>query len=186
VTPAQEGRSGGAARTLVCYTGAYGSSQEEAVMATGVGVNMLSIVNADTNGITIAFPDVCKTPGPPAPFIPIPYPNIAKSGDTAKGTKKVKVDGKPVCVKDSNFSTSNGDEAGTAGGGVVSSKIKGKAEFVNFSFDVKFEGKNVPRSFDLMLHNDKNTPPFPVLQGPVIALGKQAEKPKCQVCEKEI
>jgi len=155
-------------------------------MGTSVGVNKLSIVNADTNGVTIAFPDVCKTPAPPAPFVPIPYPNIAKSGDTAKGTKKVKAEGKPICTKDSNFSMSTGDEAGSAGGGMVSSKIKGKAEFVNFSFDVQFEGKNVPRSFDLMLHNDKNTPPFPVLQGPVIALGKKEGKGKCLVCEKDL
>lgn len=154
-------------------------------MPPSVGVNKLSVVNKDTNGVTIAFPDVCKTPSPGGP-IPIPYPNIAKSGDTAKGTKKVKVQGKPVCVKDSNFSTSVGDEAGTAGGGVASNKTKGKAEFVNYSFDVQFEGKNVPRSFDLMLHNDKNTPPFPVLQGPVIGLGKSAGKPKCLVCDKEL
>lgn len=152
-------------------------------MPTSVGVNKLSIVNADTNGTTIAFPDVCKTPSPGGP-VPIPYPNVARSADTAKGTKKVKVEGKPVCVKDSSFSTSTGDEAGTAGGGVASNKTKGKAEFVNFSFDVQFEGKNVPRSFDLMLHNDKNTPPFPVLQGPVVALGKSAEKPPCPVCGK--
>jgi hypothetical protein len=150
-------------------------------MPTSVGVNKLSIVNADTNGKTIAFPDVCKTPSPGGP-IPIPYPNIAMSSDTAKGTKKVKVEGKPVCVKDSNFSTSTGDEAGTAGGGVASNKTKGKAEFVNFSFDVKFEGKNVPRSFDLMLHNDKNTPPFPVLQGPVISIPKAPGKRKCLLC----
>jgi hypothetical protein len=155
-------------------------------MGTSVGVNKLSIVNADTNGVTIAFPDVCKTPAPPAPFVPIPYPNIAKSGDTAKGTKKVKAEGKPICTKDSNFSMSTGDEGGTAGGGVVSSKIKGKAEFVNFSFDVQFEGKNVPRSFDLMLHNDKNTPPFPVLQGPVISLAKSEGKGRCLVCEKDL
>lgn len=154
-------------------------------MASSVGVNKLSVVNADTNGVSIAFPDVCKTPAPPAPPIPIPYPNIAKSGDTAKGTKKVKVEGKPVCVKDSNFSTSMGDEAGTIGG-VMSSKTKGKAEFVNFSFDVKFEGKNACRTFDLMLHNDKNTPPFPVLQGPVIAMGKSKAKEECFVCEEEL
>jgi len=154
-------------------------------MATSVGVNKLSIVNADTNGTTIAFPDVCKTPSPGGP-IPIPYPNVAQSSDTAKGTKKVKVDGKPVCVEDSNFSTSTGDEAGTAGGGVASSKTKGKAEFVNYSFDVKFEGKSVARSFDLMLHNDKNTPPSPVLQGPVVALGKSAGPGKCLVCDKEL
>jgi len=27
------------------------------------------------SGPCIAFPDVCKTPAPPAPFVPIPYPN---------------------------------------------------------------------------------------------------------------
>lgn len=156
-------------------------------MSTSVGVNKLSVVHKKTNGVTIAMPDVCKTPSPGGP-IPIPYPNIARSSDTAKGTKDVSVDGNPVCVKDSNFSTSTGDEAGTAGGGVASSKTKGKAEFVNFSFDVKFEGKNVARSLDLMLHNDKNTPPFPLLQGPVVALGKseEVEPIMCTVCKKEM
>lgn len=155
-------------------------------MSTNVGVNKLSVVNEDSDGVSIAFPDVCKTPAPPAPFVPIPYPNIAKSSDTAQGTKTVKVAGKPVCVQDSNFSTSTGDEAGSAGGGMMSSKIKGKAEFVNYSFDVQFDGKNVARTFDLMLHNDKNTPPFPVLQAPVVALGKGAGKATCPVCGKEI
>ena len=57
------------------------------------------------------------------------------SSDLAKGSKKVKVDGNPVALKDSNFSTSTGDEAGSAGGGVVSNTNKGKAEFVLYSFD---------------------------------------------------
>jgi hypothetical protein len=108
------------------------------------------------------------------------------SSDTDKGTKKVSVDGKPVCVEDSNFKSSSGDEAGSAGGGVVSGKTKGKAEFVNYSFDVKFEGKSVARTFDLMLHNDKNTPPAPLLQGPVVALGQDTVKSKCLVCDKEL
>ena len=52
-------------------------------MPVTVGVNMLSVVHASSNGVTIAFPDVCKTPAPPAPApLPIPYPNIAKSSDT--------------------------------------------------------------------------------------------------------
>ena len=67
---------------------------------------------------------------------------------------------------------------------MVSNKIKGKAEFVNVSFDVKFEGKGVARAFDPMLHNDKNTPPFPVLQGPVIAIGVP-EKRKCGICKED-
>lgn len=150
-------------------------------MPVTVSANKLSVVHAGSSGTTIAFPDVCKTPSPGGP-IPIPYPNIAKSSDTAKGAKKVKADGNPLCVKDSNFSMSTGDEAGTAGGGVVSNKTKGKAEFVNFSFDVKAEGKNVPRAFDLMLHNDKNTPPAPLLQGPAIAIPEP--KPVCYICNK--
>jgi hypothetical protein len=154
-------------------------------MGVTVGVDNLSVIHKDSNGISTAFPDVCKTPAPPAPFVPIPYPNIAKSSDTADGSETVKCDGNPICLKDSNFSTSTGDEAGTAGGGIISSKTKGKAEFVNFSFDVKVEGKNVARALDIMLHNDKNTPPFPVLQGPVIALPNQ-EQPVCQICEKNV
>lgn len=152
-------------------------------MPVTVGVNSLSVVHAGSNGMTIAFPDVCKTPAGPA-VVPIPYPNIAKSGDTAKGSKTVKCDGNPICLKDSNFSMSNGDEAGSLMG-VASNKIKGKAEFILFSMDVKVDGKNVARAFDLMLHNDKNTPPFPVLQAPVIALGGAA-KPVCLCCEKEL
>ncbi|MBZ4415088.1 DUF4150 domain-containing protein [Myxococcus sp. RHSTA-1-4] len=149
-------------------------------MPNTVGVNKLSVVKEDSNGITVAFPDVCKTPSPGGP-IPIPYPNIAKSSDTAKGSRTVTADGKPLCLEDSNFSTSTGDEAGTAGGGVASGKTKGKAEFVNYSFDVMIEGKHVARAFDLMLHNDKNTPPTPVMQPPVIAMGKAA-KDECDCC----
>ena len=138
-------------------------------MPITVGVNFLSVVHQKSNGVTIAFPDVCKTPAPPLPFVPIPYPNIAMSKDTAMGAKKVKAKGCPICVKDSNFKMSTGDEAGNLLG-IVSSKIKGKAEFVMSSFDVKAEGKGVTRAMDIMLHNDKNTPPFPVIQPPVIAL----------------
>jgi hypothetical protein len=154
-------------------------------MGVTVGVNMMSVVHADSSGISMAMPDVCLTPAPPAPPVPIPYPNIAKSSDTASGTTKVKCDGNPVCVQDSNFSTSTGDEAGSVGG-VASGLTKGKAEFVNYSFDVKFEGKGVARAMDLMLHNSKNTPPFPVMQGPVIVMVMDDGPPQkhCVACDK--
>lgn len=152
-------------------------------MPVTVAVNKMSVVHAGSAGVTNAFPDVCKTPSPAGP-VPIPYPNIAMSSDTAQGASSVKCDGNPVAVKDSNFKMSTGDEAGTAGGGVASNKIKGKAEFVNVSMDVKAEGKGIARQLDPMLHNDKNTPPFPVLQGPVIAIPK-SDKPVCLLCDKE-
>ncbi len=151
-------------------------------MGVTVGVNNLSVVHKDSGGVSPSFPDVCKTPTPAGP-VPIPYPNIAKSSDTADGSSKVKMDGNPICLKDSNFSTSTGDEPGTAKG-VVSGTTKGKAEFINFSFDVMVEGKNVARAFDLMLHNDKNTPPFPVLQQPII-VPMTDEKPICLICDEE-
>ena len=152
-------------------------------MSLTININGLTLCHRGSGGVTHnTLPDVCKTPSPAGP-VPVPYPNIAKSSDTAQGTGTVKCDGNAVCISTSNFMISTGDEAGVALG-VISNRIKGKAEFVNYSFDVKFEGKNVPRAFDLMLHNDKNTPPFPVLQGPVVAMG--GEKPVCAICEEQI
>jgi hypothetical protein len=137
-------------------------------MPVTVGVNSLSVVHQASTGVGTAFPDVCKTPSPAGP-VPIPYPNVAMSSDTAQASKQVKCDGNPICLQDSNFSMSSGDEAGSAGG-VASGKIKGKAEFVLYSFDVKVEGKGVARALDMMLHNDKNTPPFPLVQPPIIVV----------------
>jgi len=49
----------------------------------------------------------------------------------------------------------SGDEAGSAGG-VLSGVVGGEAEFSMYSFDVKFEGRNVCRLGDPLLHNKKN------------------------------
>lgn len=138
-------------------------------MPATVSVNKRTVVHKSSGGMTMAFPDVCLTPAPPAPPIPIPYPNIAMSSDTDKASKKVKADGNPICIQDSVFSRSSGDEAGT-NKGVASGTNMDKAEFVNYSFDVKVEGKCVPRALDLMLHNSKNTPPFPLVQPPLPGL----------------
>jgi hypothetical protein len=100
------------------------------------------------------FPDVCKTPTPAGP-VPIPYPNIGKSGDTTSGPTTVKTDGNMPMTKSAKYMMSTGDEAGSAMG-VMSNKIKGTCEYMMYSFDVKFEGKNVCRLGDPLFHNDKN------------------------------
>lgn len=119
-----------------------------------------------------AFPDVCFTPPqtpPTPPGVPIPYPNTAFAKDTDKGSKKVKISGKQVMLKNkSHFKTSTGDEAGSAPKkGVVTSKIKGKAYFNMWSMNVKFEGQNVVRHLDITTHNHGsvpgNTPVWPYL-----------------------
>lgn len=123
-------------------------------MGSTVFANMMGISHKKSGGKSPVFPDVCKTPTPGGP-VPIPYPNLAESSNLAKGSKTVKIEGQMAAIKGCNYSTSTGDEAG-ATGGVASSKTKGKAEFILYSFDVKIEGKNVCRMGDTMTHNDKN------------------------------
>jgi hypothetical protein len=137
-------------------------------MPAKVNVNFRTVVHASSNGVLIAFPDVCQMPTPVGP-IPIPLPNIAMSSDTSQGSRDVKMDGQSIMVQGSSFSQSTGDEPGSIGG-ILSGKIKGKAEFILYSFDVKVEGKNVCRLGDLMLANDKNTPPFPEIQPPSVGI----------------
>ena len=116
--------------------------------------NGRGIAHKGSGGLSIVFPDVCKTPTPAGP-VPIPYPNIGKASDTTKGPKKVKTDGKMPMVKGAKYMMTSGDEAGSAMG-VLSSKVKGDAEFMLYSFDIKFEGKNVCRMGDPLFHNKKN------------------------------
>lgn len=117
--------------------------------------NGRGIAHAGSGGKSPAFPDVCKTPAPPAPPIPIPYPNIGQSSDTSSGPSTVKTDGKMPMVKGAKYSKSSGDEPGTIGG-ILSSTNRSECEFMLYSMDVKFENKNVCRLGDSLFHNKKN------------------------------
>jgi hypothetical protein len=87
------------------------------------------------------------------------------------------------------FAQSTGDEAGSAGGGMVTSTVKGKAEFMLYSFDVQVEGKAVCRLADIMGMNKTsaggptNTPPFPLVQPPLVAL-PVLQKPEATMDDK--
>ena len=158
-------------------------------MGMDVYANNMAIACKAADGKTIAaFPDVCFTPPlTPAtpPGVPIPYPNTAMASDTTDGTKTVMIAGQEVMLKNiSVFKTSTGDEAGSAPKkGVVTSQIKGKANFCAWSMDVKFEGENSPRHLDITLHNEAslpaNTPTWPYLDNMSLAAMRQ-------VCGNEI
>ncbi|NVJ24470.1 MULTISPECIES: DUF4150 domain-containing protein [Myxococcus] len=118
-----------------------------------VFANGRTIVHSGDGGTnTCAAPDVCKTPSPGGP-VPVPYVNVARNSDLAEGSTSVTIDGNPVALKTSKLGTSSGDEAGTAGGGLVSAKTKGKMTWGTYSLDVKFEGKGVVRFMDVTQHN---------------------------------
>jgi len=123
-------------------------------MAQTTFANSRGIVHKGSGGISVVFPDVCKTQCGP-PIVPIPYPNLGKASDTSKGPKSVKTDGKMPMVKGAKYSTSTGDEPGIHKG-IISGKVKGVCEFMMYSFDVMFEGKNVCRMGDPLFHNKKN------------------------------
>ncbi|WAS94863.1 DUF4150 domain-containing protein [Nannocystis punicea] len=123
-------------------------------MKCTVFANGRGVVHRQSGGASVVFPDVCKTPMPGGP-VPIPYPNTGKASDTSKGPKNVSVDGCMPMVEGAQYSRSYGDEPGTAGG-VISGSNRGPCEFMNFSFNVKFAGKNVCRLGDPLFHNKKN------------------------------
>lgn len=124
-------------------------------MAATVFANSRGIAHKGSGGMSPIFPDVCKTPTPAGP-VPIPYPNVGKAADTSSGPTTVTLDGGQMpMTQDAKYMMSTGDEAGSVGG-VVSNKVKGPCEFMMYSFDVKFEGKNVCRLGDPLFHNDKN------------------------------
>ena len=100
--------------------------------------------STDGGGTCFIAPDVCKTPTPGGP-VPMPYPNTAMLTQANGGTcsSKVKILNKKAVVKGTEITMSSGDEPGTAGGGVVSNRFKGPAQFKKGSSRVKAEGKEL-------------------------------------------
>ena len=147
---------------------------------------------AGSNKSIARFPDVCMSPpSPPAGPIPIPYPDTSLSSDLKKGSKTVKIGGKPVCLaQKSHYKPSAlGNEAATKsfGASVITHVTTGKTVFQSWSMDVKFEGKNVCRHLDLTTSNHNCPPPAtpPLVTGEAanFAASQQAIKDgKCPCC----
>jgi uncharacterized Zn-binding protein involved in type VI secretion len=127
-----------------------------------VGVNPpRTPVTKGSSGIAAAtIPNVCKMPGPPAPFVPTPLPNIGKSGDNlADCTKKVKFEGKEVAIKGASFKSMGDMPSKGTGGGLVSATTHGSTKFVApGSMDVKAEGKNIQLLGDATTNDNSNPP----------------------------
>jgi hypothetical protein len=150
-------------------------------------------VTKGSNGIaTATIPNICKMPGPPAPFVPTPLPNIGKSDKSPKGySKKVKIESNPVAIKGASFNSMGDIASKGTGGGLVSSNTEGPTKFVGpGSLDVKIEGKNVQLLSDPMLNNcgPSGSPPnAATLQGLLQKTGLIAivgDEP-CVICGKE-
>lgn len=113
-------------------------------------------VTKGSMGIAAAtIPNICKMPGPPAPFVPTPLPNIGKSSDSPQGySTSVKIEGQPVAIRGASFGSMGDVASQGTGGGLVSSCTQGRTTFIGpGSLNVKIEGKNVQLLGDPMLNN---------------------------------
>lgn len=125
---------------------------------TSVGVNPPNTPVLDGSGTSLAsLPNVCKMPGPPAPFVPTPLPNTGRSGKKLrKASKTVRFDGKKVATKGTYFMSFGDEPSKATGGGIMTGTTGGKTKFISpGSLNVKVEGKNVQLRTDLTTNNGR-------------------------------
>ncbi|MBI9089320.1 MAG: DUF4150 domain-containing protein [Desulfobacterium sp.] len=158
------------------------------MISIGVNPPKTPVTEGSTDVAPASLPNVCKMPGPPAPFVPTPLPNLGRSGDQLKkATKKVLFEGKKVAIKGAYYMSMGDIASKGTGGGIISATTHGKTKFVApGSMTVKAEGKNIQLLGDAMTNNGNvdNAATIPGnLQPPLIALPKQM--PLNVDCEKK-
>jgi hypothetical protein len=63
-------------------------------MKTAINPARTPVTKGSRGAAAATLPNVCNMPGPHAPFVPTPLPNIARSGSSLQGTTKtVKIEG---------------------------------------------------------------------------------------------
>jgi hypothetical protein len=124
-------------------------------MAVGVNPPKTPCTKGSGSLATATLPNICKMPGPPAPFVPTPLPNIGKSGDSPQDyTTTVTVEGNSVAIHGASFGSMGDMASKGTGGGIVSNNTHGPCKFIApGSMDVKFEGKNVQLLSDQVTNN---------------------------------
>lgn len=127
------------------------------MVSVGVNPPKTPVTEGSSDIAPATLPNVCKMPGPPAPFVPTPLPNIGQSSDRlTDATSTVKIEGKKVAIKGAYYMSQPSPDVASqgTGGGIVSSKTQGKTEFVApGSMDVKADGKNIQLLGDAMTNN---------------------------------
>ncbi len=127
------------------------------MISVGVNAPKTPVTEGSMDMAIATLPNVCKMPGPPAPFVPVPLPNLGRSADRLnKATTSVKIEGKKIAIKGSFYMSQPSPDVASqgTGGGIVSAKTQGKTEFVApGSMNVKAEGKNIQLLGDAMTNN---------------------------------
>jgi len=127
---------------------------------------------ATKTGICFAFPDVLLTPAPPAPDIPIPYPNIAQLSAANNASENVNAGGKNVITEASEIpKPTSGGEPGVNGGVKDAGKHLDACTFPEFSGTVKANGNGIVRQFDRTDQNGTNAVGMVMVGNPTVLVG---------------
>ena len=113
--------------------------------------------NTQMGGVDTGFPDVCLTPAPPAPPVPIPYPNVAAGPMGTPPYPKVLFMAAPAHNMATTIPMSNGDNAGLATG-VASGVVMGPARHLTGAFTCLVGGMPATRVTSVALQNSTNCP----------------------------
>ena len=103
----------------------------------------------------MGVPDVCLTPAPPGPPVPVPYPNMGQLAAANGAVTTVLIENKETIAEGAKVPNSSGDEAGT-NGGVTSGTNMGPVEPKVFSSKVYLAGKKAVFHTATTGHNGSN------------------------------
>ena len=113
--------------------------------------------NTQMGGTDTGFPDVCLTPAPPAPPVPMPYPNIGAGPMGSPPATKILFMCAPAHNMGTTVKPTQGDELGVAMG-VASGTDKGPARHVTAAFTVLLLGQPATRLTSVTIQNSTNCP----------------------------
>jgi hypothetical protein len=117
----------------------------------------MMFANTQMMGMDMGFPDVCLTPAPPAPPIPIPYPNIAMGPTAVPNCPTILIMAMPVHNLGTSIPMTNGDNGGLLTG-VASATVMGPSRHLTGAFTVLFMGMPASRLTSMSLQNSTNCP----------------------------
>lgn len=113
--------------------------------------------NTQSGGMDNGFPDVCLTPAPPAPPIPVPYPNIANGPMGVSAVYHVLFSCAPTHNMGTSVPLTNGDNGGL-NMGVASGTVMAQSRPTTGAFTVLVGGKPVTRLSATSVGNSTNCP----------------------------
>lgn len=113
--------------------------------------------NTQAGGVDQGFPDVCLTPAPPGPPVPIPYPNAAAGPTGTPAVTNVLFSCAPAHNLGTSVPQTNGDNLGV-NLGVASATEMGPSRHTTAAMTVLVGGKPATRLTSASLQNSTNCP----------------------------